>query len=156
MTSLALEDSAVVAYDEERANISRNNEPLRFSTYQELQLPSWFFGLRSRFQAIEQLADGWDSNGAAAPLRGIVANAERLIMEIALREPRLASPSISPTPSGGVQFAWEKVDRYFEIELIDESTAEYFFENRRTRKNAVGEIRLGEPINPILSYLDFQ
>ncbi len=106
-----------------------------------------------QLQAIATLPSGWDSNGAGAPDEKFVPGACSLLRGLLLAEPNLPKPRIDPTPSGGVQFAWQAGARYFEIELIAPTAAQFYFVDRAAREEAEGPLHVGDRLTEVLRYL---
>ncbi|HUY36910.1 MAG TPA: hypothetical protein VMV69_29595 [Pirellulales bacterium] len=124
-----------------------NQEPTRFGD------THWMVQAVKQLQAIAKLPDGWDSNGAAAPDENVITSACVLLDGLALAEPSLPKPRIDPTPSGGIQFAWQSASRYFEIELIDPLTTQFYFVDRAAREEMEGELRAGESLSEVVRYV---
>ena len=115
--------------------------------------PSWMPFALKQLSAVKDLADGWDSRGGAAPRSETIDAATSLLMSLVSLTPDIKKPEVSPTPSGGVQFAWETPSRYFEIELTSPTTAHYYFEDCVARQSLESTLSLNEPLNPAISLL---
>ncbi len=113
----------------------------------------WMSEAVKQLQAIGDLRDGWDSNGAGAPDENILTRARVLLDGLALAEPSLPKPRIDPAPSGGVQFAWQSASRYFEIELTDPLTAQFYFVDSAAREETEGQLRAGEALSEVVRYI---
>jgi hypothetical protein len=109
-------------------------------------------GLR-QLEAIEQLPDGWDSRGGERPNTKIVNAARSLLIALSAADDDVTKPHIYPTPSGGVQFHWESTSRYFEIDVVDDLTAQFYFLDRDNRTESEGQITLAGPLDELLEML---
>jgi len=94
---------------------------------QTARWPDWFVEAQRQFQAISRLPHGWDSQGGDPPNRATVRSGSVLLGALATASPSLTKPHIDPTPSGGVQFHWESGPRYFEIDIVDPQTAQFYY-----------------------------
>src|SRR5579862_7936334 len=88
----------------------------------------WLDDALAQLDAIEKLPDGWNSNGAAAPIPELVDCGRRFLNQLRSSTTPMPQPHINPTPSGGVQFEWEDGSRYFEVEIVGENAASLLFE----------------------------
>lgn len=112
---------------------------------------SWLYDVLRQLQAIEKLPDGWDSRGGRRPDARIVQSGCALIGALSVADVTLAKPHVHPTPSGGVQFHWEAGARYFEIELTDPTTAQYYYLDGDTHEEAHGQLRVGDALSAVLN-----
>jgi hypothetical protein len=112
----------------------------------------WMPEALRQLDAIERLPDGWDSRGGRRPEREILATARTFLAALVAADDELVKPHIHPTPSGGVQFHWESGSRYFEIELVDADTAQFYFLDRAALTEAHGDLRMDDPLDEIVEY----
>jgi|SRR6266496_4461302 len=114
---------------------------------------NWLPFAEQQIRAIEELPDGWDSEGAGRPDSRTVRAGLDLLGTIftAVCVPK---PHINPTPSGGVQFDWESGGRYFELEIIDSANASYYFEDEKLGEAKSGALRFGQPHSEFVRLLD--
>jgi hypothetical protein len=113
---------------------------------------SWLYQVIRQLQAIKDLPDGWDSHGGQSPDPCVVQSACALIAALSTADPALAKPHVHPTPSGGVQFHWESGRRYFEIELVDPMTAQFYFLDREAQAETEGQLRVGDSLGAVLAF----
>lgn len=112
----------------------------------------WMAEAIRQLQAIEGLPAGWDSRGGGRPDAPTVRNAQKLLLAMAIADASLTKPHIHPTPSGGVQFHWECGPRYFEIELIDPRSAQFYFVDRQMQTEAEGQLHLGDLLDEVVGF----
>ena len=117
----------------------------------ELECPWWEQALR-QLSAIARLPAGWDSQGSDPPEPQLVDAAKGLLWLLCAAGD-LPQPHINPTPSGGVQFEWEHADRYFEMEVTDESAAAWFFQDRSARIEVERELEPGDPLDEAIEFI---
>ena len=113
---------------------------------------SWLSEVREQLQAIESLPDGWDSYGAPSPDPHFVACGRRFIERLA-RVPNLPQPYVNPTRNGGVQFEWEVGERYFELEIVAERAAEYFYRDDIAHMEETGNVFKEDSLEQVLAYI---
>jgi hypothetical protein len=66
----------------------------------------------------------------------------------------LQKPYVNPTRNGGVQFEWEKGQRYFEIEIVDKGAATYLYCDDDAHVEEKGSIFEEEdPLEPMRDYI---
>jgi hypothetical protein len=112
----------------------------------------WLPEALRQLDAIEELPDGWDSRGGGRPNPSFVAAARKLLTALLKAMDDVPKPHIHPTPSGGVQFHWESSSLYFEIEVLDADTAQYYFLDRGKPTEAEGQVKLGGPLDEIVQF----
>lgn len=117
------------------------------------QASAWFSQAVRQLRAIERLRQGWDSHGGASPDLATVRAGAGLLDLLARIDSDLTKPHIHPTRSGGVQFHWESGPRYFEIEILGPSTAQYYFVDNNSHQETEGQLRVGDSVAPILQLL---
>lgn len=110
---------------------------------------TWIRDATAQLRAIMDLRAGWDSNGAEPPDPSIVTGALALL-QCLVGDARVPKPHINPTPSGGVQFEWERGDRYFEIELVSPTEAHGYFADPDSRRGQCVTVRAGESLLPVV------
>ena len=124
----------------------------RTVTSGNLPMPDWFGEVETQLNAIAALPAGWDTYSAPRPEGEILKSALWLLACLCKVE-RFAKPYVNPTPTGGVQFEWEKGARYFEIELVAERAATYLLRDDAVGIEESGEVFEGESLDAILAYL---
>jgi hypothetical protein len=112
----------------------------------------WFPFVETQLQAIAVLPLGWDSYGSPSPDRRFVLAALDLIACLA-RVDGVPQPHVNPTRAGGVQFEWENGDRYFELELVDEDTATYYWRDYSKANQEEGKVSRGDCLDTVLEYV---
>jgi hypothetical protein len=112
----------------------------------------WLPFVQEQLNAIASLPADWDSYGAAGSDRRLVASAIGLI-ECLAQAADLPQPHVNPTRNGGVQFEWEAKDRYFELEVVGERAAEYFYCDRAARVEETGNLFEAESLETVLNYI---
>src|SRR5688572_25712450 len=112
----------------------------------------WLDQACRQLEAIQQLPDGWDSHGGRRPDVSTIKSGCALIRALANADRELSKPHIHPTPSGGVQLHWESDARYFEVELIDSLTVQYYFLDRDEQVESEGRLSIGEAIETVVDY----
>ena len=112
----------------------------------------WLPRVERQLRAIAALAPGWDSHGAPSPDGRVVDAAERLIGCVS-EAGALPEPYVNPTPGGGVQFEWESGPRYFEVEVLAERAAQYFYRDDALRIEEQGEVFEGESLGDVVAYV---
>jgi len=117
----------------------------------ESQWP-WLPFVRKQLQAIASLPEGWDSYGAPSPDARLVASAQGLI-ECLAQVADLPQPHVNPTRNGGVQFEWEAGDRYFELEVVAERAATYYWRDHSKAEQKEGTVFEGDPLDTVLDYV---
>ena len=105
----------------------------------------WLDLALEQVSAMADLAPGWDSHGADPPDMAVLQGAVNLLTSL-YESGRVPKPHIYPTRSGGVQFEWENGPRYFEIELISESKANFFYSDAAAKLETSGTIREGDSL----------
>ena len=104
---------------------------------------SWRGDAADRLTAIAALPQGWDSHGGDRPNQKLVQTASDLLARLA-QLPWLPRPYIDPTPSGGVQFEWDRGDRSFEIAIVAENLVTFLYEDLSSKESIEGDL----PIDP--------
>ncbi len=112
----------------------------------------WLPFVRKQLQAIQSLPDGWDSYGAPTPDARLVAAAQSLI-ECLAQVPDLPQPHVNPTRNGGAQFEWEAGERYFELEIVAEGEATYYWRDRSKADQNEGMVFEGDRLDTVLEYV---
>ncbi len=112
----------------------------------------WLPFVKEQLAAIAVLPEGWDSYGAASPDPRLVDAGRGLIDRLA-QDGDLPQPHVNPTRNGGVQFEWEASDRYFELEVVDERTAEYLFCDEAGRVQETGSVNVEESLVDVVDYI---
>ncbi len=113
----------------------------------------WLPRAQRQLTAIENLSTDSDLDGGTRSDPRTILRSSVLLNSI-FRAMFVPKPHINPTPSGGVQFDWETDDRYFEIELIDPVTAEYYFEDRASGDVKEGTLYGGQPLGDVITCLN--
>lgn len=117
----------------------------------ESQCP-WLPFVRKQLQAIAALPEGWDSYGAPSPDAPLVASARGLIECLALVAD-FPQPYVNPTRNGGVQFEWEAGERYFELEIVADGEATYYWRDHSKAEQQEGMVFEGDRLDTILEYV---
>lgn len=112
--------------------------------------PDWMPLSMRQLDAIERLPVGWDSHGASQPDERIVRSARALLAALVQASDRIPKPRINPTPTGGVQFDWERGARYCEIELVDPRNAQFYFVDHEAKTECNGRLRAGDYVDEIV------
>ncbi|MFH1921740.1 MAG: hypothetical protein ABIP48_17895 [Planctomycetota bacterium] len=112
----------------------------------------WLSFVHKQLQAIESLPDGWDSYGAPRPSASILSGARNLI-ECLSQAPGLPQPYVNPTRNGGVQFEWEAGERYFELEVLAERAATYYWRDHSNADQQEGTVFEGDRLDTVLEYV---
>jgi len=112
----------------------------------------WLADVAQEFDVIANLRAGWDTYGAPQPDLKILNTGWSLLLSLCDKAvvPR---PCVNPTRTGGIQFEWEEETRYFEIEVVDEATAVYFYRDDDMACEEEGELTVGNPLDEILDYI---
>jgi hypothetical protein len=122
------------------------------SAYAGIDACEWLPFVRNQLDAIESLPDGWDSNGASSPIQSWVASARSFIDNLS-QEENLPQPYVNPSRGGGIQFEWELGPRYFEVEIVGERAAAYFYCDTEKREEEEGKLLVGDSLQKILQYI---
>jgi hypothetical protein len=112
----------------------------------------WLAEVQMQLATIESLAEGWDSNRALRPSEHLIEAAGGLI-ECLAQDGNLPKPHVNPTPAGGVQFEWEAGERYFELEVVTERAAKYFYSDDIAGVEVTGTVFEQESLEPVLAYI---
>jgi hypothetical protein len=112
----------------------------------------WLPFVHKQLQAIESLPDGWDSYGAPRPNSSFLKGARNLI-DCLSQAPGIPKPYVNPTRNGGVQFEWEAGERYFELEVVAERAATYYWRDRSKADQKEGMVFEGEPLDTVVEYV---
>ena len=89
---------------------------------------------------------------APPPNRRLTASAGNLI-ECLARTADLPQPHVNPTRNGGVQFEWEAGDRYFELEVVAEGEAAYYWRDHSKADQQEGTVFVGERLDRIRDFI---
>ncbi|HUE73404.1 MAG TPA: hypothetical protein VMP01_21175 [Pirellulaceae bacterium] len=108
----------------------------------------WLQRAFEQISAIADLKPGWDSQGADPPDETILQGAVSLLLALH-QTGRVPKPHIHPARSGGVQFEWENGPRYFEIELVAETRASFFYSDAASQFETSGSIREGDSLEEV-------
>ena len=65
----------------------------------------------------------------------------------------MPKPYVNPTRNGGVQFEWEAGERYFELEVVAEHAATYYWRDHSKADQKEGTIFEGDPLDTVLEYV---
>jgi hypothetical protein len=122
------------------------------SAYAEQAPCDWIELVQCQLDEIESLSNGWDSNGSSSPVQCRVESARDFIECLAQAE-NLPQPYVNPSRNGGVQFEWEFGPRYFEVEIVGEGTAIFFYCDTQMREEEEGNLRAGESLENVLQYI---
>ncbi len=112
----------------------------------------WLPFVRKQLRAIAALPEGWDSYGAPRPKASLLKGARNLIDSLS-QAPELPMPYVNPTRKGGVQFEWEVGDRYFELEVVAERAATYYWRDHSRAEQEEGTVFEGNPLDTVLEYV---
>lgn len=126
------------------------NEGLQ--VYDRVAACPWLQEIALQLQAIAALSDGWDSYGASSPDANKVNAAWSLIVCLC-ESANLPKPYVNPTRNGGVQFEWEVGERYFELEVVAERAATYFYCDGDSHVEESGDIFEDESLETVLAYV---
>lgn len=112
----------------------------------------WLDDVDEQFGVIANLREGWDTYGAPRPDLPTLISGWWLLRSLcdAGAVPR---PHVNPTRTGGIQFEWEEESRYFEIEIIDKTTAVYFYRDDAMALEEEGELSVNGPLDGVLKYI---
>ena len=82
----------------------------------------------AELDALRELRDDWDGEGAIAPSPAIIESCRQLLHEFQeMRAVRILCPTaIAAGPTGTILLAWYWGERYFEIEIVAPYRAEWF------------------------------
>jgi hypothetical protein len=112
---------------------------------------TWLEEAQKQLWVIARLSDNWDSNGAPAPDPRILSAGYALLNSLC-DAGALPKPNINPTPQGGVQFEWEAGPRYFEVELVSEKAATYYWRDYSAGEQHEGTVFEQDPLDTIVDY----
>ena len=112
----------------------------------------WLPFVHRQLQAIALLPDGWDSYGAPRPNSSWLSGARSLI-DCLSRAPGLPRPYVNPTRNGGVQFEWEAGPRYFELEVLAERAATYYWRDLSKAEQKEGMVFEGDSLDTVVEYI---
>ena len=112
----------------------------------------WLEEAERQFRAIANLPHGWNSYGSPPPDVHKV-DAAWALLSCLCQAADLPKPHVNPTPSGGVQLEWEEGQRYFEIEVVSESAAIYFWRDDTAGVEQTGTISEGEPLDAVVQFV---
>lgn len=143
------EDSADLVTREE-ISVQRGPRLRRYASYGSV---TWLPKALQQIKAISELHSGWDSQGGDPPDRSTLKGGAILLRLLASDDANIMKPHIHPTRSGGVQFHWEYGSRYFEIEVLDEKTAHFYFIDSNSLREYEGELHLGDRLTDVLRLL---
>ena len=114
---------------------------------------SWLVSADQQLKAIASVSSNWDGNNARAPNCQTVKSAVTLLKILADTVSMLPKPEINPTRNGGVQFEWTMGRAYLMLELTDESTLAYYYEDPDRNVDEDRSIPLGSSLDRILQIL---
>lgn len=112
----------------------------------------WLDDVAEQFGAIANLPEGWDTYGASRPDVRILTSGWWLLLSLC-RAGAVPRPHVNPTRTGGIQFEWEEGSRDFEIEIIDENAAAYFYRDDAMALEEEGELSVGGRLGGLLEYI---
>jgi len=112
----------------------------------------WLPFVHMQLRAIESLPDGWDSYGAPRPNASFLNGARNLI-DCLSQAPGVPKPYVNPTRNGGVQFEWEAGERYFELEVVAEGAATYYWRDHSKADQKEGMVFEGDALDTVLDYV---
>jgi len=112
----------------------------------------WLPEVRLQLDAIKRLPHGWDSHDSPPPDTRVIEAGWGLLLCLC-EGGELPRPHVNPTPSGGVQFEWEAGDRYFELEVVAERAAEYFYCDRDRGVEKEGVVFESESLEPVVRHI---
>jgi len=112
----------------------------------------WLDDVAQQFETIANLPEGWDTYGAPRPDIRILNSGWWLLLSLC-RACAVPRPHVNPTRTGGIQFEWEDEARYFEIEIIDETAAGYFYRDDDMALEEEGELSVGGRLGDVLEYI---
>lgn len=112
----------------------------------------WLPFVEKQLDAIASLPEGWDSYGAAAPNPTWI-NGARNLVECLSQAPGVPKPFVNPTRNGGVQFEWEAGERYFELEVVAERAATYYWRDHSKAEQQEGTIFEGDSLDTVVEYV---
>jgi len=113
---------------------------------------AWLDDAKLEFEAIEQLSEGWDCDGALPPNPAVINGGISLLESLA-EMPMIPKPFINPTRNGGVQFEWEVGPRYFEIDVVSPGAAAYFFQDKTAQIEAEGQVFVEESLEDVVRFI---
>jgi hypothetical protein len=114
---------------------------------------NWLDWAYEQLLSIGALEHGWDSHGGAPPDENTIVGAWSLLQSLG-EAGMVPKPHIFPARSGGVQFEWEHGDRYFEIELVSETEARFFFSDRNAHQEIEGILHEGDSLDDVHTFID--
>ncbi|MBN2215958.1 MAG: hypothetical protein JW719_01145 [Pirellulales bacterium] len=135
-----------------RENYSDYTATESYPVYSRLEPPGWLPDIFKQLEAIASLPDGWDSYGAPAPDVNKLEAAGGLLFCLCVNSD-LPKPYVNPTRNGGVQFEWEKDQRYFEIEVVGERAATYLYNDEVARVEETGDLFEAEDLEPLQAFI---
>ena len=98
-----------------------------------------------QLDAMHQVPENWNGYGGFAPQPEAIREAIAFYRSIE-SEPELASPYLSPTPNGGIQFEWDNGPHHLEIAFEPLSPSgpigvEFLYDNTQTGDVVEGKVR---------------
>ena len=112
--------------------------PCHVSVNSRADTSCWVIPVLERLQAISELTDNWDGYGSPAPeAQTLIAALEVLRQFIPAS---VATPSVAPTTTGGIQFEWHQGGWDIEIEVFPDGRAVAWGENLNMQETFHGSV----------------
>ncbi len=89
--------------------------------------PSWLLDVVNSLNSLLALAENWDSYGAHRI--SVDAGLAAIQVLLAVMEEKTPSPSIVPTPLGGIQLEWHKLGIDLEVEITPSKNYSILYED---------------------------
>jgi hypothetical protein len=99
----------------------------------------WLSPVIDRLEAFDKLQDDWDGYGAMPPRSDVVLAAIRFIRRVGAAGAATA-PSVFPTRTGGVLFAWKRGDHRLEVQFVSPDAASFVCMNKSTKEVVRGAL----------------
>lgn len=145
--------NALLTLDEEYLDIPQFDDTPKYVTSIGQRSDGWIARAAGQLRSIEGLTFGWDSRGGDQPDAQTLRSAESLLRLVAGADCTLPAPHIHPTPSGGVQFHWESGPRYFEVEVLDPQSGQYYFVDHSLSTEAEGRLQVGDSLEDVIAFV---
>lgn len=98
----------------------------------------WIQTILDRFGSISELTDDWDGYGSPAPETQTLIAALEVLRQF--MPASVATPSVAPTTTGGIQFEWHQGGWDIEIEVFPDGRAIAWGENLSTHEAFHGAV----------------
>ena len=110
--------------------------------------PAELDALEARFEHLVGLPSNWDSYGGQPINRQWAERALRLARVLLVAG--IPTPSVVPTPNGGIQLEWHRRDLDLELAIESDFAMEFYCQHRGVEEEGV----VGQDLGPILRFLD--